>query len=295
VLHKVVHEAIGSGATAAKHRSGCPRRPPSYLVRRLITSFFQIRAPRELALGGGPCAPIRVRLGVLPKWRRNAVRPGSAHWRKPNSGWRRYLECHAYSQFPPSDPRSKLESRRHARPSYDPGSRPRREGGQEGRYGPPNRDGTCRSAPHNILGSLPARAAPQTDAIGKLADVADRRLALLQQAATFHQPVAIHQPVSEQGDRPIVRARRDPPAALPEQPDVGPPARSARSRTNTSRFVKMAALPRHHQHGSLSQSAFSTLAGNSNYHSAVQDSCSNSWPSVALPRARSGRDVASFA
>jgi hypothetical protein len=61
---------------------------------------------------------------------------------------------------------------------------------------------------------------PLTDAIGKLADVADRQLALLQQAATVQQPVTIHRPVSEQVDRPIVQARRDPPAALPEQPDV---------------------------------------------------------------------------
>jgi hypothetical protein len=37
---------------------------------------------------------------------------------------------------------------------------------------------------------------------------------LLRQAATVQQPVTIHWPVSEQVDRPIVQARRDPPAAL---------------------------------------------------------------------------------
>jgi hypothetical protein len=65
---------------------------------------------------------------------------------------------------------------------------------------------------------LPPLAAPLTDAIGKLAEVADRQLALLQQATT------IHQPVSDRVDRPVVPVRRDPPAALPEQADadVGP-------------------------------------------------------------------------
>lgn len=67
---------------------------------------------------------------------------------------------------------------------------------------------------------LPPLREPLTDAIGKLADVADRQLALLQQAAAVQQPVAIHRPVSEQVDRPIVQARRDPPAALPEKPEV---------------------------------------------------------------------------
>ena len=38
------------------------------------------------------------------------------------------------------------------------------------------------------------------------------------------QPVTIHRPVSEQVDRHIVQARRDPPAALVEQPfvNIGP-------------------------------------------------------------------------
>ncbi|UPK37137.1 hypothetical protein IVB18_07400 [Bradyrhizobium sp. 186] len=58
---------------------------------------------------------------------------------------------------------------------------------------------------------LPPLAAPLTDAIGKLAEVADRQLALLQQAT------AIHQPASDRVDRPVVPVRRDPPAALPEQ------------------------------------------------------------------------------
>jgi hypothetical protein len=71
---------------------------------------------------------------------------------------------------------------------------------------------------------LPPLREPLTDAIGKLAEVADRQLALLQQATTIHQPSTIHQPVSDMVDRPTVQARRDPPAALPEQPEanVGP-------------------------------------------------------------------------
>jgi integrase len=65
---------------------------------------------------------------------------------------------------------------------------------------------------------LPPLREPLADAIGKLAEVTDRQLALLQQAAT------IHQPVPAMVDRPVVQARRDPPAALPEQPKatVGP-------------------------------------------------------------------------
>ncbi len=104
VAHQVVREAVDGGATAAKHRSVRPRRAPSYLVRRLSTSFFQIRPPRELALGGGPCAPIRVRLGVLPK--REAQRRAAWLGTLAQAGfgeWRRHLEGYAYSEFPPSD------------------------------------------------------------------------------------------------------------------------------------------------------------------------------------------------
>lgn len=100
----VVHQVVGGGASAAKRRSVRPRRAPSYLVRRLSTSFFQIRPPRELALGGGPCAPIRVRLGVLPK--REALRRAAWLGTLAQAGfgeWRRHLEGHAYSEFPPSN------------------------------------------------------------------------------------------------------------------------------------------------------------------------------------------------
>ena len=65
---------------------------------------------------------------------------------------------------------------------------------------------------------LPPLREPLTDAIGKLAEVADRQLALLQQA-TIHQRVTIHRPVSDLVDRPVVQARRDPPAAPVEQPE----------------------------------------------------------------------------
>ncbi|MGY4330691.1 hypothetical protein ACVWWG_005108 [Bradyrhizobium sp. LB7.2] len=65
---------------------------------------------------------------------------------------------------------------------------------------------------------LPPLTTPLTDAVGKLAEVADRQLTLLQQATT------IHQPISDRVDRPVVPVRRDPPAAPPEQADanVGP-------------------------------------------------------------------------
>jgi hypothetical protein len=71
---------------------------------------------------------------------------------------------------------------------------------------------------------LPPLTEPLTDAIGKLAEVADRQLALLQQAAAIHQPTTIHRPVPDMVDRSIVQARRDPPAELPQQPEanVGP-------------------------------------------------------------------------
>jgi hypothetical protein len=113
----------------------------------------------------------------------------------------------------------------HARPRCDPGSVLIEKEIRKGDAGHPI--GTARA---DLLrkdiwdrwragARLPPFREPLTDAIGKLADVADRQLALLQRAATVQQPVTIHRPVSEQVDRPIVQARRDPPAALVEQPD----------------------------------------------------------------------------
>jgi hypothetical protein len=67
---------------------------------------------------------------------------------------------------------------------------------------------------------LPPLTAPLTDAIGKLAEVADRQLTLLQQATTIHQPATIHRPLSDIVDRYVVQARRDPPAASAEQPEA---------------------------------------------------------------------------
>ncbi|MCK1317360.1 hypothetical protein IVB32_30050 [Bradyrhizobium sp. 23] len=68
---------------------------------------------------------------------------------------------------------------------------------------------------------LPQVREPLAEAIGKLAEVADRQLALLQQGATIHQPAAIHSAVSEVVDRRVVQP--DPPAPLPAQAEaVGP-------------------------------------------------------------------------
>src|SRR5207237_472810 len=83
---------------------------------------------------------------------------------------------------------------------------------------------------------LPPLTTPLTDAIGKLAEVADRQLTLLQQATTVHQPPTIHRPVPDTVERPIVQARRAPPADLPEQSEANgattpSPRSSARAST----------------------------------------------------------------
>ena len=99
VVHKVVH----GGAAAKQRQAGRRRNAPSYLVRRLSTYFFQIRPP-QLAPGSGPCAPIRVRLGVLP--RREAQRRAAWLGTLAQAGfgeWRRHLEGFAYGEFPQSD------------------------------------------------------------------------------------------------------------------------------------------------------------------------------------------------
>lgn len=245
VVHKVVH----SGTAANKRQTGRRRNAPSYLVHRLSTYFFQIRPPRELAPGCGPCAPIRVRLGVLPK--REAQRRAAWLGTLAQAGfgeWRRHLEGLAYSEFPHSDvgfpkgdsPEEFLANMmtflqeaaaRFENPAPPPVFSPAamrdlaaiqeavlvEQEVKKGDAGHPTVTGRADLLRNDIWDrwrageGLPPLAAPLTDAIGKLAEVADRQLALLQQAT------AIHQPASDRVDRPVVPVRRDPPAALPEQ------------------------------------------------------------------------------
>jgi len=73
VVHKVVRQKRATEDLERRPRG--PGRAPTYLVRRLSTYFFQIRPPSSLAAGRLSCAPIRVRLGVLP--RREAQRRAS--------------------------------------------------------------------------------------------------------------------------------------------------------------------------------------------------------------------------
>ena len=79
-------------------------RVPSYLVRRLSTYFFQIRPPASLAPCGASCPPIRVRLGVLPKRdaRRRAAWLGTLA-QSAFEHWRRGVEGLEYGEFPHSD------------------------------------------------------------------------------------------------------------------------------------------------------------------------------------------------
>jgi hypothetical protein len=258
VVHKVVH----GGVAENKRRTGRPRNAPSYLVRRLSTYFLQIRPPRELAPGSGPCAPIRVRLGVLPK--REAQRRTAWLGTLAQAGfgeWRRHLEGFAYSGFPHSDvgfpkgdsPDEFLANmmtflqKAAARfenpaplPVFSPAAMRDLAAIQEavlverevnkGDAGHPTVTGRADLLRADIWDrwrageGLPPLTAPLTDAIGKLAEVADRQLTLLQQATTIHQPLTTHRPVPDMVDRPIVQAWRDPPAALVEQSEanVGP-------------------------------------------------------------------------
>jgi hypothetical protein len=258
VVHKVVH----SGIAAEKRRTGRSRRAPSYLVHRLSTYFFQIRPPRELAPGHGPCAPVRVRLGVLSK--REAQRRAAWLGTLAQAGfgeWRRHLEGYAYSEFPHSDvgfPKgdspeefmanmmtflkgaaAKLDSPAPP-PVFSPAAMRDLAAIQEavlverevkkGDAGHPTVTGRADLLRNDIWDrwrageGLPPLTTPLSDAIGKLAEVADRQLTLLQQASTVYQPPMIHRPAPDMVDRLIVQARRDPPAALPEQSEanVGP-------------------------------------------------------------------------
>jgi hypothetical protein len=246
VVRKVVHDG------GVKRPTSRPRRGPSYLVRRLSTYFFQIRPPRDLAASGHPCAPIRVRLGVLPK--REAQR--RAAWlgtlaQAAFGKWRGHLEGDAYSEFPHSDvgfPKEdspedflanmeaflKEGAARLEGPSPLPVFSPSvmrdlaaiqeaiaiEQEVKKGAAGHPTVTARADLLRKDIWDrwrageGLPPLREPLADAIGKLAEVTDRQFALLQQAAT------IHQPVPAVVDRAIVQARRDPPAALPERPEA---------------------------------------------------------------------------
>jgi hypothetical protein len=102
---------------------------------------------------------------------------------------------------------------------------------------------------------LPTLAAPLKDAIRKLAEVADRQqLALLQQATT------IHQPAPNSVDRPVVPARRNPQATLPEEGDAnaGPSPLFSRDQDE---YLAI------HQNGGASAGASST----GRWHKRVQE------------------------
>jgi hypothetical protein len=104
VSPEVVHQVVHDRAAQAPARSSRRRGAPTYVVRRLSTYFFQIRPPRDLAGDGIQCAPIRVRLGVPPK--REAHRRAAWLGILAQAGfgeWRRHLEGHTYSEFPPSE------------------------------------------------------------------------------------------------------------------------------------------------------------------------------------------------
>lgn len=87
VVHEVVQQKRASKGPARWPRG--PGRAPTYLVRRLSTYFFQIRPPSNLAARLPSCAPIRVRLGVLPhreaqrraSWLGALAQTGFSQWR----------------------------------------------------------------------------------------------------------------------------------------------------------------------------------------------------------------------
>lgn len=100
VVHEVVQQKRASGHPARWPRG--PGRAPTYLVRRLSTYFFQIRPPSNLAARLPSCAPIRVRLGVLPH--REAQRRASwlgALAQTAFSQWRGGVNTH--TEIPCSD------------------------------------------------------------------------------------------------------------------------------------------------------------------------------------------------
>jgi hypothetical protein len=102
VVRKVVQQKSASERPARRSRG--PGRAPTYLVRRLSTYFFQIRPPANLAVGLSSCAPIRVRLGVLPH--REAQRRASWLGALAQTGfsqWRSGVNTHIGEEIPCSD------------------------------------------------------------------------------------------------------------------------------------------------------------------------------------------------
>jgi hypothetical protein len=102
VVHEVVQQKRASERLA--HWPSGPGRAPTYLVRRLSKYFFQIRPPSNLAAGLPSCAPIRVRLGVLPH--REAQRRASWLGALAQTGfsqWRGGVNTHTGTESPSSD------------------------------------------------------------------------------------------------------------------------------------------------------------------------------------------------
>lgn len=102
VVYEVGHQKSGSERPARRPRG--PGRAPTYLVRRLSTYFFQIRPPSNLAARLPSCAPIRVRLGVLPH--REAQRRASWLGALAQTGfsqWRGGVNTHTGIEIPSSD------------------------------------------------------------------------------------------------------------------------------------------------------------------------------------------------
>ena len=102
VVRKVVRQESASERPVRRPRG--PGRAPTYLVRRLSTYFFQIRPPSNLAASLPSCAPIRVRLGVLPH--REAQRRASWLGALAQTGfsqWRCGVNIHTGDEIPCSD------------------------------------------------------------------------------------------------------------------------------------------------------------------------------------------------
>jgi hypothetical protein len=216
----VVRKVVRGGTS--KKRAGVQknglRRAPSYLVRRLSTYFFQIRPPASLDPADGPCPPIRVRLGVLPRWEAQRRAAWLGTMAQASFGqWRRHMQGGGEGVIPSSDvgfPKgngpeeflanmmtflkdsaAKLE--KSAPPNFSPDDLRIMAAIQEavvieqevakGAQGHPivvSRADFLRQDIWNRWSAgqgHTANGSPLADAIGKLADVADRQLALMAQ------------------------------------------------------------------------------------------------------------------
>lgn len=103
VSHSVAPDVVHQPDPQNRRPKG-PGRTPTYLVRRLSTYFFQIRPPSNLAASLPSCAPIRVRLGVLPH--REAQRRASWLGALAQTGfsqWRGGVNTHTGQEIPCSD------------------------------------------------------------------------------------------------------------------------------------------------------------------------------------------------